>query len=71
MQTGAAPAFATVVARDFMSRGVDLSFLSAFPHEKEALYPPLTFFRPVRSWGSFKHNGVVYHVVDVEPSFPS
>jgi hypothetical protein len=29
----------------FMERGADISFLSAFPGEKEILYPPLTFMR--------------------------
>ena len=29
----------------FMERGADISFLSAFPTEKEVLYPPLTFLR--------------------------
>jgi len=29
----------------FMERGADIGFLSAFPNEKEVLYPPLTFLR--------------------------
>ena len=29
----------------FMERGADIGFLSAFPDEKEVLYPPLTFLR--------------------------
>ena len=28
---------------NFMDRGVDLEWLSALPHEKEYLYPPLSF----------------------------
>ena len=36
-----------VVVTDFMELAPDISFLSAFPHEKEALYPPLTFFGPL------------------------
>ena len=31
----------------FMDRGVDLEFLSAFPHEKEFLYPPLSYLKPL------------------------
>ena len=31
-----------------MDRGVDLEFLSAFPHEKEQLYPPLAYLKPLR-----------------------
>lgn len=30
----------------FFSCGADLSFLSAFPDEKEVLFPPLTFLKP-------------------------
>ena len=30
----------------FMTRGADISFLSAFPAESEYLYPPLTYLRP-------------------------
>jgi len=30
----------------FMNRGADISFLSAFPGEKEYLYPPLTYLSP-------------------------
>ena len=33
---------------NFMNRGVDLTWLSAFPHEKEYLYPPLSFLKPIR-----------------------
>ena len=29
-----------------MNRGADVSFLSAFPNEKEYLYPPLTYLKP-------------------------
>jgi hypothetical protein len=30
----------------FMQRGADLQYLSAFPGEKELLFPPLTYLRP-------------------------
>ena len=33
---------------NFMDRGVDLEWLSAFPHEKEYLYPPLSYLKPIR-----------------------
>ena len=32
--------------RNFMERGADISFLSAFPSEEEVVYPPLTFIQP-------------------------
>ena len=37
-----------VVVQNFMDQAPDLSFLSVFPHEKEYLYPPLSYFQPVR-----------------------
>ena len=35
------------VTRNFMSRGADIAFLSVYPAEQEALYPPLTYLSPV------------------------
>ena len=35
-----------IVAKSFMNRGADISFLSAFPEEQEYLYTPLTFLSP-------------------------
>ena len=35
-----------IKAEDFMSMGADLQWLSAFPHEAEFLYPPLTYLEP-------------------------
>ena len=35
-----------IVAKSFMSCGADISFLSAYPGEKEILFPPLTFLQP-------------------------
>ena len=35
--------------KDFTSRGADISFLSVYPAEKEALYPPLTYLRAVKT----------------------
>jgi hypothetical protein len=32
----------------FMDRGVDLQWLSAFPHEEEFVYSPLAFVKPIR-----------------------
>ena len=34
---------------DFTSRGADISFLSVYPGEQEALYPPLTYLRSVKA----------------------
>ena len=35
-------------SKNFMDRGVDLKWLSAFPHEAEYLYPPLSYLKPTR-----------------------
>ena len=55
----------------FMNLGPDISELSAFPHEREFLYPPLTFLHPNGITHTLKRAGVKYTVVEVEPSFPS
>ena len=31
--------------KDFTSRGADIGWLSVYPNEQEALYPPLTYLR--------------------------
>ena len=41
------PILLRLVTSSFMDRGADIGFLSAFPTEKEILYPPLTFLCPV------------------------
>ena len=51
--------------------GCDLTELSAFPHEKEFLYPSLTFMQPTGVTHTLKHGGTTFTVVEVEPAFPS
>ena len=60
-----------VIPEDFMSQGASLSFLSAFPREQEALYPPLTFFKPKGAPLHFVYQGTEFTIVNVRPSFPS
>ena len=60
-----------MVVNNFMQQGPDLSFLSAFPHEKEALYPPLTFFKPRGNPEQLTYNGTRFTIVDVKATFPS
>ena len=55
----------------FMNLGCDLTELSAFPHEKEYLYPSLTFLHPTGKTHKLVHGGTTFTVVEVEPSFPS
>ncbi|EOD33341.1 hypothetical protein EMIHUDRAFT_111908 [Emiliania huxleyi CCMP1516] len=55
----------------FMNTGVDISDFSAFPHEKEFLYPPLTYMHPTGTTHRLVRNEVTFDIVEVEPSFPS
>ena len=52
-----------------MERGADLTFLSAFPGEKEYLYPPLTYLQPVKPARLQKATlaGANFLVLEVEP----
>ena len=43
---GEKPLLLKVVAKDLMSCGADISWLSMYPEEKEWLYPPLTYLQP-------------------------
>ena len=59
-----------------MQAGADLSFLSAFPGEKEMLYPPGAYLRQtgqrqtVELGDTLGRESVVV-VVEVEPTLPS
>lgn len=62
----------------FMSRGADIGFLSVYPHEKEYLYPPLTYLRSIRNENEkvgvkpgVPDSGLMAVVATVEPIFPS
>ena len=52
-----------------MERGADLTFLSAFPGERECLLPPLTYLQPARLARAEKVHlgGAKFTVVKVEP----
>ena len=55
---------------NFMSRGADISFLSVYPDEKEALYPPLTYLSASKIRVEVI-DGVKYIIVTVKPTFPT
>lgn len=55
---------------NFMSRGADISFLSVYPEEKEALYPPLTYLSASKICVEVI-DGVKTLVVTVKPTFPT
>jgi len=56
---------------DFHSRGVNIAFLSAFPGEKEFLYPPRTFIRYKNKRLKMEIGETMYTVLEVEPKMPS
>eukprot|EP00283_Hemiselmis_rufescens_P027158 CAMPEP_0173468796 /NCGR_PEP_ID=MMETSP1357-20121228/77028_1 /TAXON_ID=77926 /ORGANISM="Hemiselmis rufescens, Strain PCC563" /LENGTH=1323 /DNA_ID=CAMNT_0014437019 /DNA_START=863 /DNA_END=4834 /DNA_ORIENTATION=- len=61
-----------IKAKEFMVIGADLQWLSAFPAEKEVLYPPLTYLSPTgrREQVDVSRNGktLEYTVIEVEPT---
>ena len=50
-----------------MERGADLTYLSAFPGEREFLFKPLTFLQPVGAPKKLTLAGRAIVVIDVEP----
>lgn len=63
-----------IVTNSFMERGVDLSWVSAFPGESEYLYPPLTYLRPTPSTAetiSIPGHSDTITIVEVTPYFGS
>jgi hypothetical protein len=60
-----------IVVRDEMMHGADLSWVSAFPGDKEVLYPPLTFLRPndIKEVQDVvcKESGVRIKIIEVSP----
>lgn len=44
----ASPILLCLKIRNFMERGADVSFCSAFPAESEVVYPPMAFVKPER-----------------------
>lgn len=54
--------------KNFMTRGADISFLSAFPGESEVLFTPLTYLAPTGAVETLHVDDATFQVVDVEPS---
>lgn len=64
------PLLVKFVTKGFMNRGADLEWLTVFPGECEALYPPLTYIRPIKA--EFDQiGGARAVVIEVEPVFPT
>ena len=51
----------------FMERGVNISFLSAFPAEAEYLFSPLTFLQPTGMTQEMEVNGCKLTIVEIQP----
>ena len=60
-----------VKTSSFMERGVDITFCSAFPHESEMLYPPLTYLRPTGKIETAQLGTSTITIVEVTPQFGS
>ena len=56
--------------RNFKHDGVDIAFLSFFPHEHEFLYPPLTLLEQPTSVASVVYGATTYVIIDVAPQYP-
>lgn len=63
------PMVVKLEAKDFMSCGANISWLSVYPGENETLFPPLTFLRPIKQ-EHFVKDGVTYLLVRCEPVIP-
>ena len=58
-------------ARLFTEMGCDISWLSAFPLEKEYLYPPISYLQPLGSpVRELTHLGYTFTIVEVRVVFP-
>ena len=53
--------------KNFMARGPDISFLSAFPEEQEFLFPPLTYLEPTGEVQTLRVDDATFTVMDVQP----
>ena len=56
-----------ILSDDFMSRGPQVGFLSAFPSEEEFLFPPLTYLKPVGEPQELRVDDATFTVIDVTP----
>ena len=59
-----------IVTKNFLARGVDLSYLSCFPEEKEHLFSPLTYLAPTaREHQTLAVGETSVTIVEVESTF--
>jgi hypothetical protein len=69
--TGNTAVLLCIISQNFMSRGSELSWLSAFAHEEEMLYQPTTYLLPLtKKPAVFNIGSATFKVVDVEAQMP-
>ena len=61
-----------ILVNTWMQKGANITFLSAFPHEIEYLYPPLTHIEPrkERRLEPIRHDRTTYDIVECVATFP-
>ena len=57
-----------IVAHNGLMRGADIQWLSAFPGEKEFLYPPLTYLQPTGKRQVVELHGIRFTILEVVPT---
>ena len=62
------PLLFQLTSRSFMSHAADISFLSVYPEEKESLFPPLTYLRPIARREEIVGERLMI-IVEVEPVY--
>lgn len=61
-----------IATSSFIDRGADLTFVSAFPREREVLFPPLTYLQPTGQCEEVVlPSGAKFDVVECRPRFAS
>jgi hypothetical protein len=57
-----------IISENKLQRGADLQWVSAFPTEREFLYPPLTYLQPTNRQQQIDIEGYSFMVVEVKPT---
>ena len=68
---GAHSVLLRIRSKNFMDRGSGMSWISVFPHEKEFLFPPITYLRPFNKEAHMFLIGGVFTIVSVVAKIPS
>ena len=55
---------------DFSKDGADIQWLSAFPHEREYLYPPLTRLMKPQPPVTVRYGSTIFQIINTVPVYP-